>query len=54
MVLYLARKRCGLTLRGIAKGVGGMAYNNVSTRVRRFEKQLASDRRLRETAAERL
>lgn len=43
MVLYLARQHGSLTLREISEQVGGLAYKNVSLRVRRFDKQLAAD-----------
>ena len=42
LVMYLARKRSGLTLRGIGDALGGVEYKNVSKAVRRFEDSLAN------------
>ena len=41
MVLYLARQRTGLTLQELGEQVGGMAYKNVNTRIRRLKRRLA-------------
>jgi REP element-mobilizing transposase RayT len=52
MVLYLARTRTGLTLQELGQQVGGMAYKNVNTRIRRLKQRLAYDPELRRIAEE--
>lgn len=47
LVLYLARRRSGLTLREMGGRAGGMDYKAVSARIRRFEQMLQSDAKLR-------
>jgi len=46
MVLYLARRRCGLTLSQLGELAGGMAYKTVFAQVKYTEKRLAKDARL--------
>ena len=43
LVLYMARKRSGLTLRQIGEKLGGLDYKTVGKAVQRFEKSLGSD-----------
>jgi len=47
MVLSLARRRSGLTLRELGERAGGMDYRAVAKAVERFELRLSGDRRLR-------
>jgi hypothetical protein len=47
LVLYLARKRSGLTLRQISDGLGGLDYRAAAKAVQRFEATLLSDRERR-------
>ena len=47
LVLYLARKRSGLTLREIGEGLGLKEYKTVGKAVERFEARLAADRNRR-------
>ena len=51
LVLYLARKRSGLTLRQIGAELGGLEYKTVGKAVQRFEQSLARDAEKRRTAA---
>jgi hypothetical protein len=48
MVLYVARRRCGLTLRELAELAGGMDYSSVATAVRRFARRAGRARKLHE------
>jgi hypothetical protein len=41
---YLARRRCGVTLRVLGEKKGGMRYATVSEAMRRIERRLAADR----------
>jgi putative transposase len=52
LVLYLARKRSGLTLREIGAAAGGMEYKAVGRAVQRFGAALASDRAKRRAVAD--
>lgn len=52
MVLYLARKRSGLTLREIGKKAGGLEYKAVSIAVSRFASRLKTDKGLSVKVAE--
>lgn len=47
MVLSLARRRSGLTLREVGERAGGMDYRAVGKAVERFESKIAADKRLR-------
>jgi putative transposase len=47
LVLYLGRRECGLKLKELGKSAGGMDYAAVSVAVKRFERRLARDSRLR-------
>jgi len=47
MVLSLARRRSGLTLREVGERAGGMDYRAVGKAVERFESKIAGDKRLR-------
>ena len=47
MVLYLARRRSGLTLSRIGDLAGGMAYKTVFAQIKRIEKKLTKDSALR-------
>jgi len=47
LVLWLARRFCGLTLRELGEGAGGMDYAAVSVMLRRFDGRLGQDRSLR-------
>jgi chromosomal replication initiation ATPase DnaA len=49
MVLYLSRRRSGLTLAQIGEAAGGMAYKTVFAQVKRFQSRLKEDTSLRET-----
>jgi len=44
LVMWLARRYCGMTLREIGEAMGGKDYAAVNDRFRRFERRLASDR----------
>ena len=44
LVMWLARRYCGMTLREIGEAMGGKDYAAVSDRIRRFERRLESDR----------
>ena len=46
LVMWLARRYCGMKLREIGEVMGGKDYAAVSDRLRRFEKQLRNDRSL--------
>jgi REP element-mobilizing transposase RayT len=48
MVLYLARRRSGLTLSQIGELAGGMAYKTVFAQIKRFKLKLEKDASLRE------
>ncbi|MDA0990184.1 MAG: transposase [Verrucomicrobia bacterium] len=48
MVLFLSRRRSGLTLPQIGEAVGGMAYKTVFAQVKRFQARLKEDPFLRE------
>jgi len=50
LVLYLARKRSGLTLREIGEACGGLEYKAVSKAIQRFEASLRKDDALRRLA----
>ena len=50
LVLYLARKRTGLTLRELGEAVGGMDYKVVGKAVQRFKKRLREEKVLRDLA----
>ena len=52
LVLYLARKRSGLTLRQIAEALGEPHYKTVGKAVQRFEASLAHDLTRREVTQE--
>ncbi|OGV61757.1 MAG: hypothetical protein A2283_23820 [Lentisphaerae bacterium RIFOXYA12_FULL_48_11] len=52
LVLYLARKRSGLTLRQIGDELGGMDYKAVGKAVQRFELSLSDDAARRRLAEE--
>ena len=47
MVLWVARKRCGLTLRELGKAVGGMEYFAVSKAITRLNERLRKRKSLR-------
>ena len=51
--LYVARRRTGLTLRGLGEAAGGMDYAAVNMAIKRFVERLARDKALR-TLTERL
>ena len=51
LVLYLARKRSGLTLSEIGRRLGGLEYKTVGKAVQRFEASLARDATRRRLAA---
>ena len=46
LVLYLARKRSGCSLRELGEWLGGTDYKTVSKTVARFAKKLECDRKL--------
>jgi putative transposase len=48
LVLYLARKRSGMTLCELGQAAGGVDYKSVSKAVKRFERKLESDKALRQ------
>jgi REP element-mobilizing transposase RayT len=50
-VLWLARKRCAMTLSELGQAIGGADYRCVSAAVGRFERQLHRDRQLLQTLA---
>jgi putative transposase len=43
VAIYLCRKECGLTLKGIASGLGITAYTTVSMAYRRVERRMTKD-----------
>jgi len=45
-VLWLGRKRCGLTLKQLGAAVGGLDYRSVSSALRQFARRLQTDRNL--------
>lgn len=47
MVLYLARRRSGMTLSQLGESAGGMAYKTVFAQVKRMERRLMKDAALR-------
>ncbi len=47
LVLWLARRFCGLTLRELGERVGGMDYAAVSVTLKRFEVRVQRNRNLR-------
>ena len=47
LAVYLGRRRCGLTLRQLAKAINGASAGAVSVAARRFRRCLETDRRLR-------
>lgn len=47
LVLWVARKRCGLTLRELGKAVGGMEYFAVSKAIKRMSERLRKQKSLR-------
>ncbi len=47
LVLYLARKRSGLTLREIGGKIGGVDYKTIGKAVQRLTQRLKNDKRLR-------
>ena len=49
MVLWLARQRSGLTLRELGGAVGGLDYRSVSSAIRRMNREVHANRRLRHT-----
>lgn len=46
LVMWLARRCCGMTLQEIGAELGGKDYAAVSDRLRRFERDIASSRKL--------
>ena len=52
LAVYLGRRRCGLTLRQLAKAIDGATAGAVSAAARRFRRRLETDRRLRALAEE--
>ncbi len=52
LAVYLGRRRCGLTLRELAKAIDRADAGAVSVAARRFSRRLETDRRLRALAAE--
>ena len=52
LAVYLGRRRCGLTLRELAKAIDGPSARAVSVAARRFSRRLETDRRLRALAEE--
>jgi len=52
LVLYVARRYCGLTLRQLGEQLGGMDYAAVCMGTGRFEKRMRRDRALRKLHAE--
>ena len=49
MVLWLARQRSGLTLRELGGAVSGLDYRSVSSAIRRMNREVHANRRLRHT-----
>lgn len=49
LALYVARRRCGLTLKELGQAVGGLDYRSVGWAVQRIERRLAGEVRLRRT-----
>ncbi|MBU4285500.1 MAG: hypothetical protein KKD76_01220, partial [Verrucomicrobia bacterium] len=47
MVLWVARKRCGLTVRELGKAVGGMEYFAVSKAITRMSERMKKHKSLR-------
>jgi REP element-mobilizing transposase RayT len=43
-VLYLGRKRCGMSLRELGEAAGGIDYRSVSSALRKFQERLARDK----------
>ena len=52
MVLYLGRRRCGLSLKELGAAAGGMDYMSVSIAIHRFGRRLASRLALRQALSE--
>ena len=48
LMLYVARRHCGIRLRELASAVGGLDYGSVAVAVQRFGKRLKEDRLLRQ------
>ena len=48
MVLHLARHRAGMTLKALGERIGGMDYAAVSMGIRRFERRLIENRKLKQ------
>lgn len=44
LVLYVARRRAGMTLKGLGQAVGGLDYRSVGWAVQRMEERLQGDR----------
>jgi chromosomal replication initiation ATPase DnaA len=51
LVLYLGRRKCGLKLKELGDLAGEMDYAAVSAAVKRFERRLARDSKLRRLVA---
>ncbi len=51
-VFYFARKYAGMTLKEVGDAAGGVKYPAVSQLVKRFEKRMNEDRRLRRHVSE--
>ena len=49
LVLFLARRFCGLTLRELGERAGGTDYAAVSAMLKRFEARVKRERTLRST-----
>jgi hypothetical protein len=47
MVLYLARRRCGLGLKELGHAAGAMEYASVSVTIHRFARRLSAEPALR-------
>jgi hypothetical protein len=47
MVMWLLRRYSGMTLKTIGQAMGGMDYGAVSERIRRFQRQVETDSKLR-------
>jgi len=50
LVLYLARRLSGTTLKEIGDGVGGMNYKAVSRALFRFKKRMEKDKKIAKIA----
>ncbi len=50
LVIYLARKRTGLTLKEIGEALGGLEYKTTGKAVQRFEASLANNGKRRKLA----